>query len=238
MSLMSLSGSFDEFGRVVWNKSLEMRLLSDLACRSIGCTRARACAMPPGPGHAQRILAFCRVQVTCGRSRRAVDSRKIWRARRTPQRRAAPAVCARTRVCVHVACCLGRGRAHNAWHARVCALKALYDCGVPRTDVCPHSHGRQKGQCNKPCQHRHVRPSRRRAEVRRRTASQRHVPLAYGPWPMAGCWQKGLRQATCDEPTQTCTCVCCVVLLCCVFLCLLHVCVFAFVCSFVRLFVC
>ena len=146
------------------------------------------------------------------------------------------------------ACCMGRGRAHSAWHARVCALKALYDCGVPRTDVCPHSHGRQKGQCNKPCQHRHVRPSRRRAEVRRRTASQRHGPWAHGPWPMAdrpgkawkgpGCRQKGLRQATYDEHTQTCTCVCCFVLLCYVSLCLLHVCVFAFVCLFVRAFVC
>ena len=193
--------------------------------------------------------AFCRMQAggRRGRSRRAVDSRKIWRARHTSAQRP---LCARTRVCVHVACCLGRGRAHNAWHARVCALKALCDCGVPRTDVCPHSHGRQKGQCNKPCQHRHVRPSRRRVEVRRRTASQRHVPWAWahGPWPMAdrpgkawkgpGCRQKGLWQATYDEHTQTCTCVCCFVLLCYVSLCLLHVCVFAFVCSFVRAFVC
>jgi hypothetical protein len=208
-----------------------MRLLSDLACRPIGCTRARACAVPHGPCAAHS--AACRrggdVGVAGAPWARARFGEHATKARR------AHCVCEDTRV---RACCMGRGRAHSAWHARVCALKALYDCCVPRTDVCPHSHGRQKGQCNKPCQHRHVRPSRRRAEVRRRTASQRHVPLAYGPWPMAGCWKKGLRQATYDEHTQTCTCVCCVVLLCCVFLCLLHVCVFAFVRSFVRLFVC
>ena len=182
-----------------------------------------------------------------------MDSRKIWRARHKGAQRP---LCARGRACacMHVACCLGRGRAHSAWHVRVCALKALHDCGVPRTDVCPQSHGRQKGQCNKPCQHRHVRPSRRRAEVRRRTASQRHGPWAHGLWPMADqpgkawkgpdCRQKGLRQATYDEHTQTCTCVCCCVLLCVAVLCVsvsvarLCVCLCLFVRSCVCLCVC
>ena len=154
--------------------------------------------------------------------------------------------------------------------ARARVPKALHDCGVPRTDVC--SHGREKGgsaaslvsiamfltQSTVPA--RSARPSlhpasvRRRAEARRRAASQRH-----GPWPMAdrlgkawkgpSCRQKGLRQATYYEHTQTCTCGHVCVVLCffvavlmCLCVCWTSVCfwlpffVWLFVCSFVRLF--
>ena len=152
---------------------------------------------------------------------------------------------------MHAACCMGCGRAHSAWHARVCSLKALYDCGVPRTDVCPQSHGRQKGQCNKPCQHRHVRPSRRRAEVRRRTASQRHGPwrgpMGHGPWLInlgrlgkgqtvgkKGCGK--LRTTNTRRRAHVCVVLCCCVMCLCV--CCTSVCLPLFVCSFVRLFVC
>ena len=78
--------------------------------------------------------------------------------------------------------------------ARARVPKALHDCGVPRTDVC--SHGRTKGGSaaspvsiamfltQSTVSARSAKPSlhpasvRRRAEARRRAASQRH-----GPWP-------------------------------------------------------
>ena len=152
-------------------------------------------------------------------------------------------LCARGHACAS-ACCIGRGRAHSAWHARVCALKASYDCGVPRTDVCPHSHGRQKGQCNKLCQHHHVRPSRRRAEVRRRTASQRHMchwPMGHGPWLAVGkkvCGKLRTTNTRRRAHAHMCVLFCVAVLCVSVFVARLCVCLCLFVRSCVCLCVC
>ena len=113
MSLVSFfgGGRFDEFG-LGSGMSLEVSIPSDLVCRPIGCTRARACAVPHGPGHAQRVLPHAGGG-TCGRSRRAMGSHKIWRARHEGAQRP---LCARGHACA----CMNGG-APTARGARACA---------------------------------------------------------------------------------------------------------------------
>ena len=126
----------------------------------------------------------------------------------------------------------------------------------------------KRGQCSKPCQHRHVfdpvqlcqpvlrgrRYIPRVSDAVLRPAAARRVS-ARGQWPMANrlgkawkgpsCRRKGLRQATYYEHTQTCTCGHVCVALCffvavLMCLCLLGICVFlfAFLCLVVCLSVC
>ena len=119
---------------------------------------------------------------------------------------------------------VGRGRAHSARHARVCRRPRLWRPQDGRLLTWKKKGGSAASLVSiamfltqSTVSARSARPSlhpasvRRRAEARRRAASQRH-----GPWPMAdrlgkawkgpSCRRKGMRQATYYEHTQTCTC--------------------------------